>query len=58
MYIDKNRQAPTLTEIAENMGVKSLATIHEHLQVLEAKGLIKKTSGIVRSIELVDKKIS
>jgi len=57
-YIDKNGHAPTLTEIANEIGVKSLATIHEHLQTLETKGLIKKTSGIVRSIELIDKKIS
>ena len=35
-----------------------MATVHEHLQTLEKKGLIKKTSGVVRSIELIDKKIS
>lgn len=56
-YIAKNGNAPTLTEIAKKLGVKSLATVHEHLQTLEKKGLIKKTSGIVRSIELIDKRI-
>ena len=56
-YIDKYGNAPTLTEIAKKLGVKSLATVHEHLQTLEKKGLIKKTSGIVRSIELIDSKI-
>ncbi|OGD92921.1 repressor LexA [Candidatus Curtissbacteria bacterium RIFCSPHIGHO2_01_FULL_41_44] len=56
-YIDKYGHAPTLVEIAKELGVRSLATVHEHLQVLERKGLIKKTSGIVRGIELIDKKI-
>lgn len=57
-YIDKNGHAPTLSEIARRIGVSSLATVHEHLQALETKGLIKKSSGLVRSIELVDKRIS
>ena len=56
-YITKNGHAPTLVEIAKKLGVKSLATVHEHLQTLEKKGLIKKSSGVVRSIELIDKKI-
>lgn len=57
-YIDKFGNAPTLVEIAKHLGVKSLATVHEHLATLEKKGLIKKSSGLVRSIELIDKKIS
>lgn len=56
-YIDEYGNAPTLTEIAKHLGVKSLATVHEHLQTLEKKGLIKKSNGLVRSIELIDKKI-
>src|SRR4030043_1095619 len=56
-YIDKHGYAPTLVEIAKVLGVKSLATIHEHLQRLEKKGLIKKTKGILRSIELIEKKV-
>ena len=56
-YIEKYGNAPTLVEIAKRLGVKSLATVHEHLATLEKKGLIKKSAGIVRSIELVDKKI-
>lgn len=56
-YISKRGHAPTLVEIAKQLGVKSLATVHEHLQTLEKKGLIKKVSGLVRSIELVDRKI-
>jgi len=57
-YIGKFGHAPTMVEIARHLGVKSLATVHEHLAALEKKGLIKKSGGIVRSIELIDKKIS
>lgn len=56
-YIDKYGNAPTLVQIAKHMGVKSLATVHEHLATLEKKGLIKKSGGITRSIELVEQKI-
>ena len=56
-YIEKHSNAPTLVEIAKHLNVKSLATVHEHLAALEKKGLIKKSSGLVRSIELIDKKI-
>lgn len=57
-YIGKFGHAPTLVEIAKHLGVKSLATVHEHLAALEKKGLIKKSGGLVRSIELIDKKLS
>ena len=57
-FIGRYGHAPSLTEIANKIGVKSLATVHEHLTALEKKGLIKKTSGVVRSIELIDKRIS
>lgn len=56
-YISERGHAPTLVEIAKKLGVRSLATVHEHLQTLEKKGLIKRAAGLVRSIELVDKKI-
>lgn len=53
-YIELNGSAPTLKQIAEAIGVSSLATVHEHLQALEAKGLIKRKQGKVRSIELME----
>lgn len=56
-YISKYGHAPTLVEIAKKLGVRSLATVHEHLEVLERKRLIKKASGLIRGIELVDRKI-
>jgi len=57
-YIETSRSAPTLKEIAQAIGVTSLATVHEHLANLESKGLIKRTGGKNKSITLLDKKYS
>jgi len=54
-YIQKNGFSPTLKEIAGSIQVSSLATVHEHLQALERKNVIKKHEGTVRGIELVDR---
>lgn len=53
-YIEKYGYSPTLGEIAEAMGVSSLATVHEHLQALAKKGVIRKFEGSVRGIEITD----
>ena len=53
--IQSKGSAPTLREIADAIGVSSLATVHEHLTSLEEKGLIKRKSGKVRSIEIKNK---
>ncbi len=57
-YIDKYGYSPTLGEIAEAIGVHSLATVHEHLQTLASKGVIKKFDGAVRGIEVLDQKFT
>src|SRR5260221_5380639 len=57
-YIEKYGYSPTLGEIADAMGVSSLATVHEHLQALVQKGVIRKFEGSVRGIEVLDQKIS
>lgn len=51
-HIQATGSAPTLREIADAIGVRSLATVHEHLQTLVSKGLIKRKSGKVRAIDL------
>ncbi|PIS22886.1 repressor LexA [candidate division WWE3 bacterium CG08_land_8_20_14_0_20_40_13] len=56
-YIQKNGFSPTLAEIGKAMGLSSLATVHEHLQALEKKGVIKKFQGAVRGIDLLEQKI-
>jgi repressor LexA len=56
-YIQKFGTSPTLQEIADSLGVSSLATVHEHLQTLAKKGVIRRFEGAVRGIELIDSKI-
>lgn len=56
-FIQKNNYSPTLREICDALGLSSAATVHEHLQTLEKKGLIKRYEGAVRGIELIDEKI-
>ena len=56
-FITKNGFSPTLQEIADSMDLSSLATVHEHLQALIKKGLIKRYEGAVRGIEILDEKM-
>ena len=56
-HIQSTGSAPTLRQIAEAIGVSSLATVHEHLQTLEEKGLIKRKIGKTRAIELTQANI-
>lgn len=57
-YIQINGYSPTLQEIADSMGLSSLATVHEHLQALERKNIIKRYDGAVRGIEIVDSSVN
>ena len=54
-YIQRNGYSPTLREIADALGVSSLATVHEHLQALERKHVIRRHEGSARGIELIDR---
>lgn len=56
-HIQANGTAPTLRQIADAIGVSSLATVHEHLATLEEKGLIKRRAGKTRGIELTGENI-
>lgn len=56
--IQSNGSAPTLKQIADAIGVSSLATVHEHLQALENKGLIKRKIGKTRAIELTSNDVN
>jgi repressor LexA len=53
-HIQSTGSAPTLRQIADAVGVSSLATVHEHLKSLERKGAIIRHAGKSRSIELSD----
>jgi repressor LexA len=56
-HIQTTGSAPTLKQIAEAIGVSSLATVHEHLQALEAKGLITRKQGKTRAIDLTSEEV-
>ncbi len=51
-----NGYAPTLEEIGEHFGLRSMATVHKHVSNLEAKGLIRRKWNHSRAIELVQRK--
>lgn len=46
--------SPTLREIADGIGLKSPATIHEHIEALILKGYLRRADGVKRGIEIVD----
>lgn len=56
-FIQKNGFSPTLQEIATAIGVSSLATVHEHLQALIKKKIIKRYEGAIRGLELIERKL-
>jgi len=51
-YIKENSYAPTLTEIAKEFKLSSLATVHEHLQFLENNGFIVRDKDQKRGITI------
>jgi len=55
MYIQKHGYAPSLKEIADAMGLSSLATVHEHVRRLVKKGVVKKHPGVKRGLEIAGK---
>jgi repressor LexA len=57
-YIQAHGSAPTLRQIANAIDVSSLATVHEHLQALEEKGLIRRNKGKSRSIVVTYSQVS
>lgn len=53
-YSDEHRMAPTLREIAEHFDYRTLATVHEHLEILRRKGWIKREFNGSRGIEVLE----
>ncbi len=50
-YIQEHGYAPTLTEIAKKFRLNSLATVHEHLELLEKLGFIRRNRGEMTIVE-------
>lgn len=53
-YRAKHGCAPSLQEIAEQFGYRSLSTVHELLGHLEAKGYLRRDFRVARGITLRD----
>ncbi len=51
-FIEEKRYSPSLEEIGAMMGLSSPATVHKHLENLEAKGQIKRRHNHSRALEL------
>lgn len=52
-YIEEHGVSPTYEELAGALGYRSLATVHEHVRNLAAKGLLRVRHQQKRSIELL-----
>ena len=54
-FIDENGYCPSYEEIAGGLDLASLATVHKHISVLEAKSYLKRGFNQSRSLELAPK---
>ncbi|MBI4426290.1 MAG: transcriptional repressor LexA [Candidatus Kerfeldbacteria bacterium] len=54
-YIADHGYAPTLTEIAKEFKLSSLATVHEHVGFLEDRGFIRRIAGEERGIKVIER---
>lgn len=51
-FIDEKGYSPSLEEVAQGMGLSSLATVHKHLSNLAEKGMIRRHWNRGRGIEI------
>src|ERR1039458_10572489 len=51
-FVDENGYCPSFEEIARGLELASLATVHKHISVLEAKNYLKRGFNQSRSLEL------
>src|SRR5271169_6453746 len=54
-FVDENGYCPSFEEIARGLQLASLATVHKHISVLEAKNYLKRGFNQSRSLELTSK---
>lgn len=51
-FIDRQGYSPSYEEIAEGLGLASLATVHKHISTLEGKHYLKRGYNQSRSVEM------
>ena len=54
-FVDEHGYCPSYEEIARGLQLASLATVHKHISVLEAKSYLKRGFNQSRSLELAPK---
>ena len=55
-FIEENGLAPTYREIMNGLELASVSAVAEHIDNLVEKGVIKKTPGAARTLEVLDYK--
>ena len=55
-YTEENGHSPSYREICEGLGLSSVSAVAEHIDNLATKGVIRKTPGEARSLEILDYK--
>jgi len=54
-FIDQHGYSPSYEEMASGLGLASLATVHKHVQALEAKQYLRRSYNHSRSLEIGDR---
>lgn len=54
-FLADNEYSPSFEEIADGLGLASIATVHKHLTALESKGYLKRSFNQSRALELAPK---
>jgi repressor LexA len=54
-FLEKRGYSPSYEEIADGLGLASLATVHKHIMALESKNYVKRGFNQSRSLELAPK---
>lgn len=53
--IQSTGQSPTIAELQVQFGMRSPASIHEHLVKMQGEGVIRRTPNISRGIQIVER---
>jgi repressor LexA len=53
-YLESNKEAPTIAEIGRQFQMRSSASVHQVLIVLEDAGMIEKVPNVARGIKLTE----
>jgi len=54
-FIADKGHSPSFDEMADAIGTKAKSNVHRYLEGLERRGLIRRTHGFKRSVEIVNR---